>query len=74
MMTKMIEVALPERMVTEIDMLMAQGWFTDEQDVIRLALWEFVHNHRLSLTEQYQQADIAWALRQYHLSQVYNGH
>ena len=62
---KTIAVELPERVTAEIDALVANGWFSDETEIIRVALWEFVHGNRFALSEQYQRADIAWALEQH---------
>ena len=61
---KTIAVELPERVTHEIDVLVQNGWFADETEIIRMALWEFVHRNRFALMEQFQRADIAWALRQ----------
>lgn len=61
---KTITIQLPERVTNEIDSLVENGWFTDEQEIVRLALWEFVRRHHFALTEQFQRADIAWALQQ----------
>lgn len=62
---KTIAVELPERVTEEIDVLVQNGWFADETEIIRMALWEFVHRNRFALMEQFQRADIAWALRQH---------
>ena len=61
---KTIAVELPERVTDEIDVLVQNGWFADETEIIRMALWEFVHRNRFALMEQFQRADIAWALGQ----------
>lgn len=61
---KTIEVQLPERLTAELDRLVKDGWFADESEIVRTALWEFVRRNRLALTEHYQRADIAWALQQ----------
>lgn len=62
---KTIEVNLPERLTTELDELIKEGWFIDESEIVRAALWEFVRRNRFALTEQFQRADIAWALQQH---------
>ncbi len=48
---KSITVDLPEQVTEEINVLVENGWFTDETEVIRLALWEFIHRNRFALTE-----------------------
>jgi Arc/MetJ-type ribon-helix-helix transcriptional regulator len=67
---KTIAVELPERVTDEIDALVADGWFADETEIIRMALWDFVHRNRFALAEQFQRADIAWALQQHRASQA----
>ncbi len=61
---KAITVELPERVTDEIGVLVKNGWFADETEIIRTALWDFIRSNRFALTEQYQRADIAWALQQ----------
>jgi hypothetical protein len=38
------------------------GWFMDESEIVRQALAEFIHRHRLQLQEEFQREDIRWAL------------
>jgi len=52
---------LPERLTEEINALVDNGWFVDENELIRTALWEFVRRNRFVPAEQFQRADIAWA-------------
>jgi hypothetical protein len=40
-----------------------RGWFTDENDLARQALGDFLRHHRLELQEQQQLDDIEWARR-----------
>jgi Arc/MetJ-type ribon-helix-helix transcriptional regulator len=62
---KTIAVDLPERLTEELDGLIKDGWFLDESEIVRMALWEFVRRNRFALTEHFQRADIAWALQQH---------
>jgi len=62
---KTIEVDLSERLTVELDLLLKDGWFADESEIVRTALWEFVRRNRFALTEEYQRADITWALQQH---------
>ncbi len=64
---KTIAVELPERVMEQMDVLMENGWFTDETEIVRVALWEFVQRNHFALAEQFQRADIAWALGQHAL-------
>jgi Arc/MetJ-type ribon-helix-helix transcriptional regulator len=61
---KTIEVQLPDRVTTELDTLVKSGWFDSEDEIIRMALLEFVHRNRFALLEQFQREDIAWARQQ----------
>jgi Arc/MetJ-type ribon-helix-helix transcriptional regulator len=61
---KSIQIELPEKLAAVLDTVVQQGWFRSEEEVLRLALFEFLRRHPLALTEQFQQEDIAWALRQ----------
>jgi Arc/MetJ-type ribon-helix-helix transcriptional regulator len=67
---KTISVELPERITEEIDALINSGWFANETELVRAALWEFVRRNRFELAEQFQRADIAWALKQHAQSQA----
>ena len=72
---KTLALELPERLTEEIDALVQNGWFADENELIRAALWEFVRRKRLVrrnrfvLAEQFQRADIAWALQLHQVNQ-----
>jgi Arc/MetJ-type ribon-helix-helix transcriptional regulator len=64
MVTKTLEVELPESIATELDALVKGGWFANENEIVRLALLEFARRNRFALIEQFQREDIAWALQQ----------
>jgi Arc/MetJ-type ribon-helix-helix transcriptional regulator len=64
---KTITVDLPERVTEQMDVLVENGWFMDETEIVRVALWEFVQRNHFALAEQFQRADIAWALGQHAL-------
>ncbi|HSX78151.1 MAG TPA: CopG family transcriptional regulator [Candidatus Saccharimonadia bacterium] len=61
---KSIQIELPEKLAAVLATIVQQGWFRSEEEVLRLALFEFLRRHPLALTEQFQREDIAWALRQ----------
>lgn len=64
---KTIEVDLPERLTAELDVLVRDGWFVDESEIVRTALWEFVRRNQFALTEHFQREDIAWALQHHRI-------
>ncbi len=59
-----LQVELPDVLAAELEALVQKGWFRSEDELIRLALIEFVRRYRLELLEQFQREDIAWALQQ----------
>ena len=59
-----IQIELPDKLAEALDTMVQQGWFRSEEEVLRIALLEFLRRHRLELHEQLQRDDIAWALRQ----------
>lgn len=61
---KSIQIELPDKLAQELDAMVKAGWFSNEAEVVHLALLEFVRRHRLELLEQFQREDIAWALKQ----------
>jgi Arc/MetJ-type ribon-helix-helix transcriptional regulator len=67
-MTSM-QIELPDQLAGAMRRLVQTGWFQTEQEVVRLALVEFIRRHQAELTEQFQREDIAWALTQIPSSQ-----
>jgi Arc/MetJ-type ribon-helix-helix transcriptional regulator len=60
---KTIKVPLPEKLGKEVENYVKSGWFTDEAELIRAALQEFIRHNRLKLMEQFMKEDIEWALK-----------
>ncbi|MCX5811803.1 MAG: ribbon-helix-helix domain-containing protein [Proteobacteria bacterium] len=60
---KAISVTLPERMRAEVNNYIQNGWFTNEAEVLRTALQEFIMHNRLKLAEQFMKEDIEWAIK-----------
>jgi len=61
---KSVHLELPDKLAEELHLLVKAGWFRDEAEVIRLAVIEFLRQHRPNLIEQFQRKDIEWALQQ----------
>lgn len=59
-----LQIELPDRLAAEVQRLVQAGWFETEQEIIRLALIEFIRHHEAALTEQFQLEDISWAVTQ----------
>ena len=61
---KTLHVELTDKLALELDKLVEDGWFTNESEIVRLALVEFIQRYRFALLEQFQYEDIAWTLQQ----------
>ncbi len=61
---KSVRVELPDKLSEELDALILQGWFQNEEEAIRFALLEFLQRNRFNLLEHFHRDDIAWALEQ----------
>jgi len=61
---KPVQLELPDTLAAEVAALVQAGWFRSEDELVRLALVEFVQRHRFELLERFQREDIAWALQQ----------
>ena len=58
---KTIKVSLPNKLEMEVENYVKSGWFTDEAELLRTALHEFIRHNRLKLMEQFMKEDIEWA-------------
>jgi len=59
---KTISVSLPDKLGVEVENYVKKGWFSDESEVVKTALRDFVRHNRLKLMEQFMKEDIEWAL------------
>ena len=57
-----MSVELSERLADEISRMVRDGWFQSENELVRMALTEFMRTRRLELEERFQREDIAWAV------------
>ena len=60
---KTLEIEIPDQLSRQIEEFVRRGCFTDENDLARQALGDFLRHHRLELQEQHQVDDIEWAHR-----------
>lgn len=60
---KTIKVSLPKKLGMEVENYVKSGWFTDEGELLRTALHEFIRHNRLKLMERFMKEDIEWALK-----------
>jgi len=61
---KTLQVEVPERLDEQMDEVLKAGWFSDREEIVRLALMEFLRRQRFELIEQFQREDIRWAVGQ----------
>ena len=61
---KSVEIKLPDKLAEELDKLIKEGWFMSQEEVLRVALMEFVRRHEFKLIERFQREDIEWAAKQ----------
>jgi len=60
---KTMQIELPEKLQGELSALVQNGWFRSEDEVVRVAVTEFLRRARVDLVEKQQREDIAWAVR-----------
>jgi Arc/MetJ-type ribon-helix-helix transcriptional regulator len=60
---KTLALEVPDRLAQELENLVQAGWFNSEEEIVRLALAEFLRRNKLRLQEEHQLEDIRWALR-----------
>lgn len=61
---KSLQIELTDKVAAELDALVQAGWFRSADELVRLALVEFLRRHRFELLERFQLEDIEWALHQ----------
>jgi Arc/MetJ-type ribon-helix-helix transcriptional regulator len=57
-----IQTDVPVRLLTEMQLLVEEGWFRDLDDLMLDALRRFVESHRAELMERFLREDVEWGL------------
>jgi Arc/MetJ-type ribon-helix-helix transcriptional regulator len=57
-----IDLQLPQQLEHGMREFIAQGWFTDEGELIREALRRYLDAHETDLMEKFIKDDIEWGL------------
>ena len=57
-----LHAVLPDQLYREATTLIKEGWFRDEQELIREALQRYLDAHRPELMEQFIREDVEWGL------------
>jgi Arc/MetJ-type ribon-helix-helix transcriptional regulator len=59
---KTIQTQVPEQLYQQLHSLIADGWFRDEEELLREALRRFLETHRPDLMEHFMREDVKWGL------------
>ena len=59
---KSLNVELPDQIANTISQMVREGWFHSENELVRVALTEFLRTRQAELQERFQREDIAWAV------------
>jgi len=60
--TAKIQTEIPVRLLDEMQMLVAAGWFRNLDELMLDALRRFVESHRAELMERFIREDVEWGL------------
>ena len=61
--TAILESEVPQRLLGEMQALVAAGWFRSLDEIVVDALRRFVESHRGELMDELIQEDVQWGLR-----------
>lgn len=61
-MNDTIQMTLPPRLHQQLRILVAEGWFRDENDLLFEALRRFLEVRRPELMERFIREDVEWGL------------
>ena len=61
-MPNTIQTTVPSKLYQQIQTLIDQGWFKDENDVVIEALRRYLDAYRPDLLEQFVREDVDWGL------------
>jgi Arc/MetJ-type ribon-helix-helix transcriptional regulator len=59
---KSLKIEVPDRLADEVARMVREGWFHSENELVRVALVEFLRTRQVELQERFQREDIAWAV------------
>ena len=61
-MENLVQMELPTLLHQQMRLLVKEGWFRDETDILLEALRRFLESHRPEIMEQYIREDVEWGL------------
>lgn len=59
---KTIEAELPDKLYSQAKLLIAEGWFKDEKELICEALRRYLEAHKPDIMQQFIMEDVNWGL------------
>jgi Arc/MetJ-type ribon-helix-helix transcriptional regulator len=62
MAMKHLKFDIPDQLYRQMDTLVKQGWFRDQEEILNLALRKFLNSNRPELLERFFREDIEWGL------------
>lgn len=57
-----LQTEIPDRLYNEALLLIHEGWFHDQDQILSEALRRFIDSHRIGLMEQFIRDDVEWGL------------
>jgi Arc/MetJ-type ribon-helix-helix transcriptional regulator len=60
---KTVRTKISDKLYRQMETLIKQGWFPNQQAVFELALRKFLNSHRSEVMEKYLREDVEWGLR-----------
>lgn len=60
---KTVKAEIPDQLYGQMEALVKEGWFRNQEDIINEALRRFLESHRPELLEKFIREDVEWGLR-----------
>lgn len=61
-MENLVQMELPPRLHEQMRVLVKEGWYRDEKDILLEALRRFLEGHQPEIMEQFIREDVEWGL------------
>ena len=59
---KIIEAELPDKLYEQVKLLISEGWFRNEKELICEALRRYLEAHRPEIIKEFLMEDVNWGL------------
>ncbi|HEY1859936.1 MAG TPA: hypothetical protein VGG61_06260 [Gemmataceae bacterium] len=57
---KHLKFDIPNHLYRQMETLIKQGWFRDQEEILNLALRKFLNSNRPKLLQQFLREDVEW--------------